>query len=348
MVYDSKYSVKQSPFNTNGYITFGSCNNLGKVSNKTVELWSRVLISVPKSKILIEADNLDVEEVSIKIIKDFQAFGIDSERVILIKRDTSNQYLTYNMIDIALDTTPLTGGTTTFDCLWMGVPVITKTSDYFHTRMSGVILNAVGLNELVTSTDDDYVNKAVGLSRDLKKLNEIRSTLRLRYEESPIMNHTQFCNWFLSCIYSKLYPDQKIEIAEDYEQLYFDGSTYSLQNLKEIIIYLLQNKQLKKLKILLENMSAKWSKSWIISFALSEIDQYEGRNEESLFKLDISLQLNKNSIGLNRLWLQKTGEIKKEFFNHPYFQKIESNDKFVSFMNMPTPKFNEILMEEAW
>lgn len=344
MVYDSRYSVKESPFNLNGYITFGSCNNLGKVSNKTLELWSRVLLSVPNSRMLIEADNLDVTDVASSILKEFNKFGINSERIIFIKRDTSNQYLTYNLIDIALDTTPLTGGTTTFDCLWMGVPLITKTNEFFHTRMSGVILNAVGLDELVTNTDEDYVNKAIELSFNSNKLNKIRNSLRSKYENSPIMDHTKFCNWFLSCIHSEIKPNEILNIPNDYDYLYFDGTVYSIEKLKEIIILLMEKKDFKKILILLENMSTKWSKSWIIAFTLSEIDLLEGREEESLFKLDLSIQLNKYSIGLNRLWLYRTSELKEEFIQNHFI--VNDSDRFDSFMKMPVPKFNDVLMEK--
>ncbi len=343
MVYESKYSIKESPFKRNGYVTFGSCNNLGKVSNNTIKIWSEILASVPNSKILIEADNLDVSEVKSDLLSGFNKFEINSERIIFLKRDTENQYLTYNFIDIALDTTPLTGGTTTFDCLWMGVPVITKIKEYFHTRMSGVILNAVGLNELVCSTDEEYVNTAIKLSNDLDKLSKIRYSLRLNYEKSPVMDHSQFTNWFLSSIYSKVNPGSVLEIPNENENLYFGGDIYPIEMLKEIIIHLMGLNEFSKLLILMENMSAKWSKHWIVAYTLSEIDRLQGRIDESFHKLVLSIKMNQNSKSLNRLLLERTGEIREDFIKFHY-----SRDRSFSkdlFQNMQIPNFRETLIE---
>lgn len=303
--YEVEYAVQECPFIKNGYITFGSCNNLAKISNTTIKNWCEILLSVPNSKILIEADNLDRMDVSNDLLDTFASYGISKERVFLINRRSENQYLTYNLIDIALDTMPLTGGNTTVDCLWMGVPVITKVGEYFHTRITGAVLNSLSLNEFICETNEEYIKKSVSLACDVEKIKEFRKSIRSIFERSSITNHKKYTDWVLDLFYKKLMPKGDCLQLIDEDGLYFDGVSYSLTDLKRAIVVLFESNEIAKLKVLLENMSAKWPRHWAVAYTLSEIDLIEGKIESSIYKLNIALDLNKNYDRLRKIWHQR-------------------------------------------
>lgn len=345
MAYDVKYAVKKPPFERNGYITFGSCNNLAKISDKTIKLWSQTIIAVSNSKIIIEADNIDRLDVSQGLIKKFDEFGVSADRIILLARRTDNQYLTYNLIDIALDTMPLTGGSTTLDCLWMGVPVVTKVGDFYHTRISGSVLNMLSLQDLISESDDEYIEKAVALARNLDKLRFLRSSLRHKFEQSPIMDNSKFTNWFLKSLQIK--KKLNVEINESAgEKFYFNSAVYTFENLKKIIVILFENKEFNKLITLLENISAKWSKHWIVAFTLSEIDLLEGQFESSLYKLNIALGLNPSCSNLNKIWFERTKKIKVEC--RDYYFAVERKFLLTNYkhLNNKLPSFANVIMEQ--
>ena len=115
------------------------------------------------------------------------------ERVILLGSTPLQKHLeAYQDVDIALDPFPYTGGMTTLDALWMGVPVISLAGRRFVARMGVSILSAVGLAEFIAQSPDDYVTRAVDLGRSLARLLELRSTLRPRVEASPLCDGPAF------------------------------------------------------------------------------------------------------------------------------------------------------------
>lgn len=346
MIYDIKYAIQKCPFLNNGYITFGSCNNLAKISNTTIRVWCEILKSVPKSKILIEADNIERADVSADLLNLFSSFGVSKDRIILLNRSGENQYLTYNLIDIALDTMPLTGGTTTVDCLWMGVPVITKIGAFFHTRLSGSILNSISLNDFICESDEDYIIKAVSLANNLDKLIELRRLIRSKFEQSSLMDHYGFSNWVLSCFYSQLSPSNTPKLTDHKESLYFDGVLYTLEDLKRAVIILYENKEFPKLLILLENMSTKWPRHWIVAFSLSELDRLEGKNESSIYKLNIAIDLNKYCEKLNKIWFERTNEMKNEFSDYYFSLKRDVKISKEEFIASEAPSFRDVILSK--
>lgn len=178
---------KDAPFNRNGYITFGSFNNFLKVTEDTLLLWRNILERVPKSKLVIKSKTCSVPSGQALIMKRLHSVAIDVKRVEL--RPFSPDYLRqYDDIDIALDTYPYTGGLTTCDAIYMGVPVVTRRGRTHKSRFAASILIAVGLNDFVVNTDMEYIAKAVQLAKNKDLLNILHQELPSTVRQSRLMN----------------------------------------------------------------------------------------------------------------------------------------------------------------
>ncbi|CAN7610708.1 glycosyltransferase family 41 protein [Acidovorax sp. Leaf78] len=194
--YQPRYQVRTSPAVGNGFVTFGSCNNLGKLTDEVLALWGRILAAVPDSRLLIEGKNLDRPEFAQAYRDRCERLGLPPARVDLVALSHDNQYLTYHRIDIALDPFPLTGGTTTFDVLWMGVPIVSMVGESFKSRMGVGMLTYLGRTEWLAETPDDYVRIAAGLAADVPALNNLRLNLRGETENSPLMREDLYNQLF--------------------------------------------------------------------------------------------------------------------------------------------------------
>ncbi len=194
--YQPRYQVRATPAIENGFITFGSCNNLGKLTDGVLTLWGQVLAAVPGSRLLIEGKNLDRPDFANAYRQRCQGLGLDPERLDLVALDGDNQYLTYHRIDIALDPFPLTGGTTTFDVLWMGLPIVSMVGHSFKSRMGVGLLSYLGRTEWLAETAEDYVRIACGLAADVQALNALRLGLRDEVERSALMREDVFNHHF--------------------------------------------------------------------------------------------------------------------------------------------------------
>lgn len=192
--YQPAYQVRPTPALANGYVTFGSCNNLGKLTDEVLTLWGRILQAVPGSRLLIEGKNFDLKDTASAYRQHCVAQGIDSERLELVTQDNRNQYLTYHRIDIALDPFPLVGGTTTNDLLWMGVPLVTLNGQSLGSRMGVGSLAHLGKHEWIARNQEEYLSIASTLAADIQALDRIRSTLRLEMEASVLMREDVFAN----------------------------------------------------------------------------------------------------------------------------------------------------------
>jgi predicted O-linked N-acetylglucosamine transferase (SPINDLY family) len=186
--YQEAYAVQPTPAKRNGFVTFGTCNNLSKLTDDVLRTWARVLAQVPGSKLLIEGKDLGREDFAAKFTARCERVGISADRLRLVNLDPKNQYLTYHDIDIALDPFPLTGGTTSCDALWMGVPMVTLEGEMFSSRMGVGLLTSMGKPEWIARDVDDYVSVAARLAEDHEALDRIRMTVRPLMEGSPVMN----------------------------------------------------------------------------------------------------------------------------------------------------------------
>lgn len=166
------------PVEKNGYITFGSLNNIYKLTPQTIELWAEVMNKVPNSRLEIVRREFSWKKRVENITKEFERLGISADRLNFIQNRHESFYEHYNDMDISLDTVPLTGGTTTADALWMGVPVISLVGEQLHERISYTILAHAGAPELAVKSKREFVDKAVNLANDIPRLKKYRNELR--------------------------------------------------------------------------------------------------------------------------------------------------------------------------
>ena len=180
--------VAPLPMLRNGCPTFGSFNNLPKLSPTTVALWVRVLEAVPAARLVLQALAFADAPTREQVRERFAARGIDPGRLDLREPTLAfDRFLAgYSEIDIALDPLPFNGGTTTCQALWMGVPVITLPGEHFHSRMGLSILRQLELDELVADSAKDYVRTAAVLAADHGRLTALRRTLRERMRASSL------------------------------------------------------------------------------------------------------------------------------------------------------------------
>ncbi|MBY0464545.1 MAG: tetratricopeptide repeat protein, partial [Burkholderiales bacterium] len=213
--YQQAYAVQPAPATVNGYVTFGSCNNLGKLTDDVLKLWGQLLHRLPTARLLIEGKNLEQDDFRADYQRRCEHFGIPAHRLELVPLDTRNQYLTYHRIDIALDPFPLTGGTTTFDLLWMGLPLVSMEGTCFRSRMSTGILTYLGRAGWLAQTPQAYLEIAVALASNVKELNQQRLAQRELVEQSPLMDEFAFSKQFgdglrsmwLGWLAKRQYPD---------------------------------------------------------------------------------------------------------------------------------------------
>jgi len=185
------------PALANGYVTFACFNALPKMGDAVVALWARILHAVPGSRLHLMASQLSEASTRQTTLERFKAHGIEAARLLIQGPKTRANYLqTYQCVDIALDPFPYTGGTTTAEALWMGVPVLTLAGNTFLSRQGvGLLMNA-GLPEWIASDADDYVKRATEHAGDLRKLSALRAGLRSQVLASPIFDAPRFARHF--------------------------------------------------------------------------------------------------------------------------------------------------------
>ncbi len=168
-------------------VTFGSANNLAKVTPSTLRLWASVLAAVPGSRFLLVREELSEKAVAADWSAKLEAAGIPAERTRFLHGGVDFLALEhYRQIDIMLDTVPYNGITTTCDALWMGVPVVTLRGNWWGARASAALLSHLGLAELIASTPEDYARIAARLAADRAALAQLRAALRPRLLASPL------------------------------------------------------------------------------------------------------------------------------------------------------------------
>ncbi|MBK8162490.1 MAG: hypothetical protein IPK65_04890 [Gammaproteobacteria bacterium] len=171
--------MEEPPALGRGYVTFGSFNHTRKLTPEAVRLWSGILQQVPGSRLLIKASLAGEACVQANLYKAFESAGIGRERVELrgFTATRESHLDCYNEVDIALDTYPYHGTTTTCEALWMGVPVVTLAGKVHAQRVTYSILKNIGVEETIAWTEEEYTGIAVGLARDLGKLAALRARL---------------------------------------------------------------------------------------------------------------------------------------------------------------------------
>lgn len=199
--HDAAPAVSKAPCEANGFVTFGSFNNLPKVSSSTIQLWSDLLNSVPGSRLVIKALSLVDAGTRELFYQHFCKKGIDRSRVDLLPPTIPlSKFLDeYRRIDIGLDPIPYNGGTTTCEALWMGVPVITLPGSSFCSRMGLSILRTLGQSDWVAESREDYIRIAGELAAQPLLIAQHRRELRDRMLNSPLCDGRKFTEGFENC-----------------------------------------------------------------------------------------------------------------------------------------------------
>ena len=186
------------PAHKAGHITFGSFNHMPKINQRLIEVWARLLKSMPESRLMIKNRSLREAKVGERLRDRFVALGIEPDRLTLIGWTITKEdhFALYNEVDIGLDTWPYNGTTTTCEALWMGVPVITLCAPRHAGRVGASLLNRIGSEDLIADTEDGYIAIAQQLAGDLEGLSKRREGLRQRMLASDLCNQKGFAQQF--------------------------------------------------------------------------------------------------------------------------------------------------------
>lgn len=164
-----------------GHVTFGCFNNAAKLNEEVLSCWSEILKALPKSRLFLKSSHFSQPEVVATLQARFEKLGVGAGRLQFEGADGFDRYLSaYRNVDIALDPFPFTGGATTADALWMGVPVLTLKGQRFISHQGETILSSVGLTDWIANGREDYIALAVSKAGNLYSLFELRRNLRER------------------------------------------------------------------------------------------------------------------------------------------------------------------------
>ena len=192
---DDAPEVGPLPAKAAGRITFGSFNNLRKITPAVVEAWAKILHRVPNSKLIMKARPLADTTAKTQFSQAFESHEIDAERVTLRGPVASptDHLGSYSEIDIAFDPFPYNGTTTTCEALWMGVPVITLAGDRHAGRVGASLLTQIGHNAHIATSQEEYIEIAAQLASNLDGLSKMRSELRENLRRSTLCDGAGFC-----------------------------------------------------------------------------------------------------------------------------------------------------------
>lgn len=196
--FDLKRVFSEAPSIKNDYITFGSFNNFNKISDEVINTWSNILKSVKNSKLLLKSST----PVEIKVLSEkFKSKNVlHSIEFISHEPNFENHLKDYQKIDIALDTFPYNGVTTSFEAIWMNVPVLTMKGYNFNSRCGESIIKNLGINFLIAQNENDYIFKARELGENKTKLFNLRKKIFDEAIKSPLFDKKSFSNNFFNLL----------------------------------------------------------------------------------------------------------------------------------------------------
>ncbi|TFG41723.1 MAG: tetratricopeptide repeat protein, partial [Syntrophobacterales bacterium] len=191
---DEAPAVAAPPCLSGAPVTFGSFNNLTKITKPVIKAWAAILSQAPESRLLLKGTLFSDPQMAERFIQDFAAYGITPDRIVLRQRTESllEHLSLYHEVDIGLDPFPYNGTTTTCEALWMGVPVICLRGGLHSSRVSASILTQVSMSDLIAASEEDYILRAVGLARDKKRLAALRAGCREAMRSSLLCRPESF------------------------------------------------------------------------------------------------------------------------------------------------------------
>lgn len=186
--------ISDTPCLVNGHVTFGSFNNFAKISDSVIRLWGEILSALPDARLRMKTMSLRDADVQKALLDRLARLGCDVDRVTLSGPvpGLGGHLASLAEVDIALDAYPYHGTTTTCECLWMGVPVVTLAGERHASRVGVTLLSSVGAQDLIAASPEGYVEKAVTLARDHSALAFWRRELRPRMQASALTDHVRF------------------------------------------------------------------------------------------------------------------------------------------------------------
>jgi protein O-GlcNAc transferase len=181
------------PALTNGFVTFGCFNNLAKITPFVIAAWAEILRQVPDARLILKTHQFSDGPTAERYLADFAALGVGRDRIELRGSSGHRAFMgQYGDVDIVLDPFPYSGGLTTCEALWMGVPTVTIPREIFASRHSASHLSNAGLADWVTGSVQEYIDMAVARAADLPALAALRAGLRERTRLSPLCDAPRF------------------------------------------------------------------------------------------------------------------------------------------------------------
>jgi predicted O-linked N-acetylglucosamine transferase (SPINDLY family) len=189
------------PVERNGFITFGSFNNIAKFNAPLCDLWVEILQRVPESRLRLKAKSFFDPEILLEWETRFTRAGIAKDRLLFMphKPQIKDHLAVYNEVDIALDSYPYHGTTTTCEALAAGVPVVSLAGSSHVARVGVSLLNAVGISDLVAEQREDYIALAVELAADRERLRQLRTSLGAQLKTSVLGDAEGFTRKLEGC-----------------------------------------------------------------------------------------------------------------------------------------------------
>ena len=212
VISDRQFTRQELGLPEKGFV-FCCFNNNFKILPATFDGWMRILKSVDDSVLFLYAENQWAKE---NLKKETQARGIDSSRLVFGERIPNELYLArYKACDLFLDTNPYNAGTTASDALWTGLPLLTLVGQSFASRVAASLLNAIGLPELITNTQEAYEALAIELAMNPKKLADIRLKLANNRLTTPLFDTPLFTK-HIEAAYIKMYERYQADLEPEH------------------------------------------------------------------------------------------------------------------------------------
>ncbi|MBI1243726.1 MAG: hypothetical protein GC202_01860 [Alphaproteobacteria bacterium] len=195
--------VRPLPACARGHVTFGCFSRSIRLNEPTLRAWAGILARLPSARLALNTRVFEEDATRTLFARRFAEYGGDPARVDLSHtKPQSVTWAAYGDVDVALDPFPHNAGATTFEALWMGVPVVSKRDRIPLGRFGASILGACGLDDWVVDDVDAYVNRAVAAVSDLGELSKLRAGLRMRMANSPLCDHAAFAGDFAEALRS--------------------------------------------------------------------------------------------------------------------------------------------------
>ena len=192
--------LDSQPCIKNDYVTFGCFNRFNKINNMVISVWEKILVAAPTARFVIKTKEFQTDKIRKQFFDGFKNKEVIDRITILPYSDTYQEHLVdYNKMDISLDTFPYCGTTTSCESLLLGVPILTLFDNVRHYHSQNVttsLMKNCGLDEYVTMSQEEYINKAVHFANNYKLLANLKRDVRKRFVNGPICNYTEFCNLF--------------------------------------------------------------------------------------------------------------------------------------------------------